>query len=120
MMWVVFVFRNETDKNSERDRELKFKQSKWMKQYINSNTEKKTNAADSFEKDFLKLMINSVYGQAIKNLWKRINVWLVNNEKDFLKPTSRQLISLIKSLLKIMPLFMKLTNQFMLDLLLLN
>ena len=34
-------------------------------------------------------MINSVYGKTMENLWKRINVRLVNNEKDFSKHTSR-------------------------------
>ena len=34
-------------------------------------------------------MISSVYGKTIENLRKRINVRLVNNEKDFLKHTSR-------------------------------
>ena len=34
-------------------------------------------------------MINSVYCKTMGNLWKRINVRLVNNEKDFLKCTSR-------------------------------
>ena len=34
-------------------------------------------------------MICSVYGKTMENLQKRINVRLVNKEKDFLKYTSR-------------------------------
>ena len=34
-------------------------------------------------------MMNSVYGNTMENLRKRINVRSVNNEKDFLKYTSR-------------------------------
>ena len=41
------------------------------------------------KKIFFKLMINSVYRKTMENLRKRINVRLVNNEKDFLKYTSR-------------------------------
>ena len=66
-------------------RVLKFKQSDWMEKYIDSNTEIRTNAANSFEKDFLKLMISCVYGKTTENLQKRINVRLVNNEKGSLK-----------------------------------
>ena len=60
-----------------------------MKKYIDFNTEKRKNAAKDFEKDFFKLMITSVYGKTMENLRKRINVRLINNEKDFLKYTSR-------------------------------
>ena len=70
-------------------RVLRFRQSDWMQKNIDFNTKKTMNAANSFEKNFFKLIINSVYGKAMENLRKRINVRLVNNEKDFLKYTSR-------------------------------
>ena len=43
------------------------------------------NAANDSEKDFFKLMINSVHGKTMENLRKRISVRLVTNEEDFLK-----------------------------------
>ena len=60
-----------------------------MKKYIDFNSKKRMNAANDFEKDFFKLMINSVYGKTIENLRKRINARFVNNDKNFLKHTSR-------------------------------
>ena len=68
---------------------LKFKQSDWMKKCIDFNTEKRMNADNDFEKDFFKLMINSVYGKTMVNLLKRINVRLINNAEDFLKYTNK-------------------------------
>ena len=64
---------------------LKFKQSDCMKKYIDFNTEKRKYAANDFEKDFFKLMINSDYGKTMKNVIKKISVRLVNIAKDFVK-----------------------------------
>ena len=47
------------------------------------------NTTNDFEKYFFELMISSLYGKTMENLRKRMNVRSVNNEKDFLKYTTR-------------------------------
>ena len=55
---------------------LKFKQSDWLKKYIDFNREKMLSIA--LKKIFLKLINNSVYGKTIKNFRKIVKFRLVN------------------------------------------
>ena len=73
-------------------RALQFKQSDWMKKYIDFNSEKRKNAANDFKKDFFKLIINSVYGKTMENLTKRINVRFANNKKDLIQANQLMLL----------------------------
>ena len=69
-------------------RGITFYQSPWMEPYIRKNTELRKTAANNFEKDFFKLMNNSVFGKTIENIRKRQNIHLIDNRKKAVKLSS--------------------------------
>ena len=64
---------------------LSFKQSNWLKQYVDFYTEKTKQSDDEFNKNLYKLFNNCIYGKSIENQRKRINVKSINDKKSILE-----------------------------------
>ena len=68
---------------------LSFTQKAWLEPYIRFNTEKRRAAVSDFEKDFFKLLINSIFGKMMENVRKYMSVRMVSKGRQHVLHTSK-------------------------------
>ncbi|VDI33606.1 Hypothetical predicted protein [Mytilus galloprovincialis] len=68
---------------------VEFHQSRWLKTYIDFNSQKRKEANNVFEKEFYKLMNNSVFGKTMEDIRRHRNVKLMTDQKKLVKYTSK-------------------------------
>ena len=70
---------------TELHRVIEFEQKAWLKPYIDEDTKYRKGARKEFEKDFFKLMNNSVFGKTMDNVKNRMQLHLNTNNDNAIK-----------------------------------
>ena len=68
---------------------ISFTESRYLKTYIDKNTEYRKNGKTDFEKNLYKLLNNSLFGKTMENVRNRINFMLVNDKLKHKKLISK-------------------------------
>ena len=93
------------------NRAVRFTQSAWLKQWIDLNTNFRKVAKNEFEKDYFKLMNNSVFGKSMENVRDRIEIKTAFDEKYFRKYISKPNFHSSKTLVEDKMVLMKLNKK---------
>ena len=90
MLKLAVLFKSRT-KTKKIHRVLEFNESRWLKSYVELNTQKVIEAEknrDKVEKLLYRLMDNAIYGKAKEDLKNKTDERLLSNTKDYISQKS--------------------------------